>query len=253
MSYTLDSKGNIIDEGIVNDFNSSLVKTIVNSGPTNSHSKLMQTSYGPKIDSQINSPINPQTSLAVQSYNMNLSPSDKAFNSLSPSLKNLGKGSPVLNHSLLPTDGMFKSFNVGSKYLGDDGQVMISQKGLWNDRPMTESEFTKFAETHPEASAQAANSGLQGFDAIGKAITTDSLKPNDSTILGLDNKQWNSVGQIGDVTLGLGQLGLGVMSYFQNKATADKQRQLLGQQYENNVDLIQARKDKRENIRKMFS
>lgn len=63
-------------------------------------------------------------------------------------------------------------------------------------------------------------------------------------------KQWGTAGNIG---LGVGQLGLGIASYFENKKTAEAQRKLLGQQYENNADLISARKAKRANISSAFS
>ena len=36
----------------------------------------------------------------------------------------------------------------------------------------------------------------------------------------------------------LGQLGLGIMSYFENKKTADAQRKALKQQYDNNAEII---------------
>lgn len=86
-----------------------------------------------------------------------------------------------------------------------------------------------------------------------KLFDAAQTNTNDNSIFGLNSDQWNNVGKIGNVGLGLGQLGLGVLSYLENKQTADKQRRLLDQQYASNADLIAARKAKRENIRKMFS
>jgi len=43
-----------------------------------------------------------------------------------------------------------------------------------------------------------------------------------------------SMSGVGGLALGVGQLGLGLMSYLDNKKTADKQRALMDQQYANN-------------------
>lgn len=56
-------------------------------------------------------------------------------------------------------------------------------------------------------------------------------------------KCW-SEGQLG---LGGANLGLGVLSYFQNKGLADKQKEVLGQQIESNRAEIDARKNYRSN------
>ena len=50
------------------------------------------------------------------------------------------------------------------------------------------------------------------------------------------------MGGVGGAALGLGQLGLGVASYFEGKKTADAQRDLMGQQYASNQ--YQLAKDK---------
>lgn len=63
---------------------------------------------------------------------------------------------------------------------------------------------------------------------------------------------YNDWGTAGDIGLGVGQLGLGIMSYLDRSKTADKQRRLLDQQYANNADLISARKAKRTNISQAF-
>jgi len=48
----------------------------------------------------------------------------------------------------------------------------------------------------------------------------------------------------GGVALGAGQLGLGVMSYLENQKTADKQRQVMDQQIENNTFALGTAKKK---------
>lgn len=156
----------------------------------------------------------------------------------------------AIDNSVLPTDSVFKAFKYNTPYQGDNGLAMLSQKGIGNDRPMTQSEFSAFAETHPEAARQVGAAGVT-FNESGQQIAQPTT--NDSTIFGLDNKQWNSIGQMGNVGLAAGQLGLGILSYFDNKKTAEKQRKLLDQQYANNKDLINARVAKRDNIRRMFA
>lgn len=135
----------------------------------------------------------------------------------------------------LPTDGLFINHPYGTQYLGDNGQVMTSQFGP--DKPMTMSEFNKFGETHPIAAAQAGAAGLK-FDVNGNAINT-TAKDN---LFGMSTGKWNNALKMGQLGLGAGQLGLGIMSYLDNKKTANIQRNLLNQQYNNNAELIADRK-----------
>jgi hypothetical protein len=53
------------------------------------------------------------------------------------------------------------------------------------------------------------------------------------------HEEWGTAGNLG---LGVGQLGLGLASYFENKKTADAQRKLLGQQYASNAEAITDRR-----------
>jgi hypothetical protein len=71
---------------------------------------------------------------------------------------------------------------------------------------------------------------LQQYLTTGTAAT-NSMSPEYADYL----KSQSTQGMIGGA-LGAGQLGLGVMSYLDNKKTANAQRKLLGQQYANNAE-----------------
>lgn len=71
--------------------------------------------------------------------------------------------------------------------------------------------------------------------------TTDTSKD----LMGMNPDQWSSALKMGQIGIGAGQLGLGLAGYFENKKTADKQRELLGQQIESNRAEIDARKNYR--------
>lgn len=81
--------------------------------------------------------------------------------------------------------------------------------------------------------------GITGFNAspdVQQYLTTgtaatNSMSPEYAKYLESQGTQ----GMIGGA-LGIGQLGLGVMSYLDNQKTADAQRKLLGQQYANNAE-----------------
>ena len=89
------------------------------------------------------------------------------------------------------------------------------------------------------------NSGIT--DQINKAIAEGNVMAgptqqnadllNNGTEWGV--KEWGTAGNLG---LGVGQLGLGLASYFENKKTADAQRKLLGQQYASNAEAIADRR-----------
>ena len=71
---------------------------------------------------------------------------------------------------------------------------------------------------------------LQQYLTTG-TTATNSMSPEYAKYLESQSTQ----GMIGGA-LGAGQLGLGVMSYLDNQKTADAQRKLLGQQYDNNAE-----------------
>lgn len=136
----------------------------------------------------------------------------------------------------LAVDSAFNTNAYGSAYL--DGDV-IKTSQFGTDKPMTIEQFNTFAENNPTAAQQAGAAGVT-FDANNKQTVPDSS---------WGYKEWGTAGNLG---LGAGQLGLGIASYFENKQTAEAQRKLLGQQYDNNADLIAARKAKRSNITSAF-
>lgn len=80
-------------------------------------------------------------------------------------------------------------------------------------------------------SGQNLDSTIAGFNAGGVTGATNSMSPEYAKYLENQSTQ----GMIG-AGLGIGQLGLGVMSYLDNQKTADAQRKLLGQQYANNAE-----------------
>ncbi len=57
---------------------------------------------------------------------------------------------------------------------------------------------------------------------------------------------------VGGTALGAGQLGLGVMSYLENKKTAGKQRQLMDQQISNNAFVLSTAKKRQGDISAAF-
>lgn len=102
---------------------------------------------------------------------------------------------------------------------------------------------------------QYVNSGTNNInDFIGEGLSSGKLQTELTGTLvdpniaanqpqnedsGWGMKEWGTAGNIG---LGVGQLGLGIVSYFDNKKTADAQRKLLNQQYQNNATEIANKK-----------
>lgn len=105
------------------------------------------------------------------------------------------------------------------------------------------------------ASEEFANSGVNDFNQWAKDKGLD-YKPGGTLGGESSSEGFMGTGVSGmDATkigLGVGQLGLGLASYLDNKKTAEKQRKLLGQQIANNADLISRRKDRSANITKYF-
>lgn len=89
-----------------------------------------------------------------------------------------------------------------------------------------------------------AAGGMVGDNSVaGQALANQASQ--DNMLMGMNPEQWGSALKMGYVGLGAGQLGLGLAGYFENKKTADKQRELLGQQIESNRAEIDARKNYR--------
>ena len=84
----------------------------------------------------------------------------------------------------------------------------------------------------------------------GKTLNAGGAMAPDDSLLGLSPDQWGSAMKAGQIGLGVGQLGLGILGYFQNKGLVDKQKQVLGQQIESNRAEIDARKNYRDALSK---
>ena len=80
------------------------------------------------------------------------------------------------------------------------------------------------------------------------------LKPGETEqkdmFMGMSPTEWSSAMKAGQLGLGGANLGLGILSYFQNKGLADKQKEVLGQQIESNKAEIAARKNYRAALEK---
>ena len=73
---------------------------------------------------------------------------------------------------------------------------------------------------------------------------------NKDMFMGMSPTEWSSAMKAGQLGLGAANLGLGALSYFQNKGLADKQKEVLGQQIESNAAEIAARKNYRSALEK---
>jgi len=60
------------------------------------------------------------------------------------------------------------------------------------------------------------------------------------------------MGGYGGIALGVGQLGLGALSYFDQKKTGDKNRALMDQQLANNAAIMNTRKERQNDISSAF-
>jgi hypothetical protein len=94
---------------------------------------------------------------------------------------------------------------------------------------------------------------FQGVTDDSSGYLDNLLKSSDR--YGSTGNQWISGLSNMDVLrggLGIGQLGLGALSYLENKKTADKQRELLGQQIEQNKFVLDKAKGFKEALGKHF-
>ena len=106
--------------------------------------------------------------------------------------------------------------------------------------------------------ATPSTSGL-GYLSTTPSLSDDyfkmqMLKPgeteNNDMFMGMSPTEWSSAMKAGQLGLGGANLGLGMLSYFQNKGLADKQKEVLGQQIESNRAEIAARKNYRSALEK---
>ena len=101
--------------------------------------------------------------------------------------------------------------------------------------------------TDPSAFKAGSVSDVVGGD--GKSLNYTG-PGEDNSFLGMSPDQWSSAMKAGQIGFGAGQLGLGILGYFENKGLADKQKQVLGQQIESNRAEIDARKNYRSALEK---
>lgn len=156
------------------------------------------------------------------------------------------KPSAFIEQTTLPDDRLLHAFKTDSVYINNDGLITKSRSGIGNDQVLTADEYNKLGAENPELAAQGGALGVE-FDQYGNQINNNPKYKNATTN---DYKSW---GTAGNLALGVGQLGLGVMSYLDNKKTAKLQRKLLQQQYNNNADLITDRKESNANKKKAFA
>ena len=93
-----------------------------------------------------------------------------------------------------------------------------------------------------------------GLGSITPALSDDYFKmqmfkpgaiEEKDMFMGMNPTEWGSAMKAGQLGLGGANLGLGVLSYFNQKGLADKQKEVLGQQIESNRAEIDARKNYR--------
>jgi hypothetical protein len=130
---------------------------------------------------------------------------------------------------------ILKNFDIDNDNLGESyiKNMSIGADGKIYDSGITEQTNQVLAE--------------KGFQAGPTQQNADLLNGKDNS---WGYKEWGTAGNLG---LGLGQLGLGVMSYLENQKTANAQRELLTQQYNNNTELMADRKAKNAAINSAFS
>ena len=132
----------------------------------------------------------------------------------------------------------------------------------------TEDPLVKWIREHPSTGLGTIQSNtttdVSGLGNLNPAVTSTSLtddyfkmqmlKPgeteNKDMFMGMSPTEWSSAMKAGQLGLGAANLGLGALSYFQNKGLADKQKEVLGQQIESNRAEIAARKNYRSALEK---
>ena len=98
-----------------------------------------------------------------------------------------------------------------------------------------------------------------GLGTVTPSLSDDYLKmqmlkpgetENKDMFMGMNPTEWSSAMKAGQLGLGGANLGLGVLSYFNQKDLAEKQKEVLGQQIESNAADIAARKNYRSALEK---
>ena len=109
--------------------------------------------------------------------------------------------------------------------------------------------------------------GSEDFNKTMNSLGVDLSSKNESQLKGLaDNYKYQLAGKnvkepstdwgvkgLGGTLLGAGQLGLGILSYLDNKETAEKQRDLMDQQMKANKYNLQKAKDDSAHLKSVFT
>ena len=134
----------------------------------------------------------------------------------------------------------YENLLAGSPEYTVDGSAGIGLNLFGEDNKLR---FEDYFSTKNALSGSAAGPTKENAELINTIMSKSSVK--DNTLMGMNPEQWGSALKMGQIGIGAGQLGLGLAGYFENKKTADKQRELLGQQIESNRAEIDARKNYR--------
>ena len=130
----------------------------------------------------------------------------------------------------------YEDLLAGSPEYTADGSAGIGLNLFGEDNKLR---FEDYFSTKNALSGAAAGPTKENAKLINNQVSQDNM------LMGMNPEQWGSALKMGQIGIGAGQLGLGLAGYFENKKTADKQRELLGQQIESNRAEIDARKNYR--------
>ena len=136
-----------------------------------------------------------------------------------------------------------KLFDYGNIYKGKDGSIMQSTFG--SDEAINMADLNKFGLENPEAISAAAEQGDFNKLTFDDQGLQEGLPKEEGTDWGMDG--------YGGLALGVGNLGLGVASYLENKKTAELQRNLLEQKYGSNVEEMARKKRASSALNKAFA
>lgn len=135
----------------------------------------------------------------------------------------------------------YENLLAGSPEYTADGSAGIGLNLFGEDNKLR---LEDYFSTKNALSGSAAGPTKENAELINN-IMPNNQASQDNMLMGMNPEQWGSALKMGQIGIGAGQLGLGLAGYFENKKTADKQRELLGQQIESNRAEIDARKNYR--------
>ena len=128
-------------------------------------------------------------------------------------------------------NGMSNLYGLGD-YFGKTDTT--SGRPMWDDLPLDTRQSMTDAGMTPDSYFMADDASVKPFLS------------QDAALSGMSGKDMIGAG------LGIGQLGLGIAGYLDNKKTAKLQRQNLGTQIASNKDLLTNRKARRADIGSAF-